>query len=928
MTVVEFPSSLAAGPRGPAPVTVDTLKRMLVGRRGISPVMIGRTTALTRLERLVSRPGGERDDDLPAVALVAGEAGVGKSRLLRELVASIPAGTTVLVAQAEPGSLGRPLDIIRAMLGDTPADLVDARAVALDAITARLGEGRSLVIFEDLHWADSDSVGVFEQLAATPLPELTLVATYRPDELTSRLPGGEMVVRLERLRDVHQVHLERLDHHEVAAFVAAVYGRPLGTAVVDALRNRTGGNPFFLEEILVAAGDAPPEALAEQPLPWTLAELVSRQLDGLSAEQRGVIEAAAILGPRAPFDVLAELSDRSERQLIDDLRSLVERGLLLEEDDDRFSFRHELVRDAVEDQLLGRERRRLHERTLEVLRRSMGTDLADLARHAAGAGRYDEMIELARHGVVHYLDIGATHQALLLAAAALPEAPDDLDLLTGATRAAWLSGAHDEAWEHAERLLALTSVLGGERHATAVRIAARVAHERSDLDRMWQLVDELERLVEVLPPGEQRAATMAAIAQIDMLRKRTVEAIDWADRAIAEAELVDAKTVRVQAIVERATAMTDLPERHADGRAALIDAVAEAEQIEDWVLLARALHNLSNVTSGAERRGYLERMRDAGRRAGFDNMVAANYHVRLADMGFCEGDAAAVWEHVSRVGTHVEGRIGDWALALQVRLLLEDDRVDEAEALLGAWSRRARLVADDKHRLSSPHLMLAGRRHDPVEGARRWAEVLEEVASSECEEDIVTGVVDAIAAGLDPDEVRATFEAIETDHLPKHYASAARALIASSRADHAEVIAQLGSEPERVSKRLEAPMRATLLLALARALAAQGRTVDARRHAEAARALLDRWPGWRRDEADALLRRLDTAVVSDGELTRREREVAALLAEGLSNSELARRLYISPRTAAVHVSNILTKLGMASRTEVAAWAVRNGLTAA
>ena len=92
--------------------------------------------------------------------------------------------------------------------------------------------------------------------------------------------------------------------------------------------------------------------------------------------------------------------------------------------------------------------------------------------------------------------------------------------------------------------------------------------------------------------------------------------------------------------------------------------------------------------------------------------------------------------------------------------------------------------------------------------------------------------------------------------------------------------------------------------------------------------MLDRWPGWRRDEADALLHRLDTAVDSDGELTPREREVAALLAEGLSNSELARRLYISPRTAAVHVSNILTKLGMASRTEVAAWAVRNGLTAA
>ena len=385
---------------------------MLVGRRGISPVMIGRTTALTRLDRLVSSTVGEGGDDLPAVALVAGEAGVGKTRLLQELVSSLPAGTPVLVGQAEPGSLGRPLDLVRAMLDDSPTDLVDARAVAVDAVAARIGEGPALVVFEDLHWADSDSVGVFEQLAAMALPCLTLIATYRPDELTSRLPGGEMVVRLERRRDVHRVHLERLDHHEVAAFVAAVYGRPVGTAVVDALRSRTGGNPFFLEEILVAAGDVEPEALADQPLPWTLAELVSRQLDGLSADQRRVIEAAAVLGPRAPFDVVAVLANRSEEQLIADLRRLVERGLLVEEDDDKFSFRHELVRDAVEDQLLGRERRRLHERALELLRQAMVTDLADLARHAAGAGHYDEMVELARDGVRHYLDIGATHQAL------------------------------------------------------------------------------------------------------------------------------------------------------------------------------------------------------------------------------------------------------------------------------------------------------------------------------------------------------------------------------------------------------------------------------------------------------------------------------------------------------------------------------------
>ena len=154
------------------------------------------------------------------------------------------------------------------------------------------------------------------------LPGLTLIATYRPDELTSRLPGGEMLVRLERRRRVHQIHLERLDHAEVGAFVSAVYGRTVGTRVVDALRNRTGGNPFFLEEILAAAGDVEPEALAEQPLPWTLAEVVSAQLDGLSTDQRRVVETAAVLGSRAPFDVLAVLAGRSEDELIADLRSL------------------------------------------------------------------------------------------------------------------------------------------------------------------------------------------------------------------------------------------------------------------------------------------------------------------------------------------------------------------------------------------------------------------------------------------------------------------------------------------------------------------------------------------------------------------------------------------------------------------------------
>ncbi len=121
---------------------------------------------------------------------------------------------------------------------------------------------------------------------------------------------------------------------------------------------------------------------------------------------------------------------------------------------------------------------------------------------------------------------------------------------------------------------------------------------------------------------------------------------------------------------------------------------------------------------------------------------------------------------------------------------------------------------------------------------------------------------------------------------------------------------------------LSAPERATDHLAAARALLVLGRTDDAREHAAAADRLLARWRGDRRDEADALLRRLagraDPGAGGEA-LTPREEEVLALVAEGLSNADLAARLYISPRTAAVHVSRILAKLGVATRTEAAAW---------
>jgi DNA-binding NarL/FixJ family response regulator len=150
-------------------------------------------------------------------------------------------------------------------------------------------------------------------------------------------------------------------------------------------------------------------------------------------------------------------------------------------------------------------------------------------------------------------------------------------------------------------------------------------------------------------------------------------------------------------------------------------------------------------------------------------------------------------------------------------------------------------------------------------------------------------------------------------------------LLALAEGDHAAAAEQLAIALDVP----QLPRYVTGHLRVQRALALVGLGRREEASAEVRQAIdgdLARWPGWRRDRAEALARRLEGAP-GDGELTLREREVVGLLAEGLTNNQLAQRLFISPKTAAVHVSNILMKLNLSTRAEAAAWAVRNGLAA-
>ena len=136
-----------------------------------------------------------------------------------------------------------------------------------------------------------------------------------------------------------------------------------------------------------------------------------------------------MLGHRIPFDLLAAVTGVAEDELIAVLRDLVTRGVLVESGEDEFAFRHALVREAIAEQMLGRQRRRLHEAALDVLLRPGRPTRRMVAHHARGAGRYDDMVAAARRGTALYLSIGSAYQALQLAEMGLDEVPDDTELL-------------------------------------------------------------------------------------------------------------------------------------------------------------------------------------------------------------------------------------------------------------------------------------------------------------------------------------------------------------------------------------------------------------------------------------------------------------------------------------------------------------------
>jgi predicted ATPase len=409
-----------------------------------APVIIGRDQELAVIQAFLRREGDAR------TLLVSGEAGIGKSRLVREAAASAEAlGFRVLTGACFDRDQTLPFapffDIVRTCAA-TRLENPQSRLMAIAPMVSRLmpemaasaahpdtfepeqntrrrfhemeellgdvaTEQPLLVVMEDLHWSDETSLQLLLRLSrrATAAPFLLLL-TYRGDETGSIL--SRFLAELDRARTATELALRPLSPSGVEQQVRAILDlpRPAGAVFVRSLHGLTGGNPFFVEEVLrslIAAGDVYPSdagwqrrSLDQLRVPRSVDDAVGRRAALLGGAAREALTLAAVAGRSVDFGLLQTLSGFDDEVLIAAIKELIAAQLLIDVSEDRFAFRHALTRQAIYTGIFARERRALHARVARAIERSAGTNpqaaLADLAYHHYEAGAWERASVLAR----------------------------------------------------------------------------------------------------------------------------------------------------------------------------------------------------------------------------------------------------------------------------------------------------------------------------------------------------------------------------------------------------------------------------------------------------------------------------------------------------------------------------------------------------
>ncbi len=828
--------------------------------------------------------------------------------------------------------------------------------------------GPVLVVMEDLHWADQSSRDLLSYLLSRPFgAPVGLVVSYRSDDLHRRHPLRPQIAEWARLRRVHRMQLGPLAPADVRTLIACLHPVPLPAGQAGAIVERAEGNAFFVEELVGAVTEP------AGPLPADLADLLLIRLDRLDDVARQVVRVAGVAGRRVPHSLLAAVSGLDSAGLDDALRQAVEMNVL-RTDGQHYAFRHALLAEAAYDDLLPGERVRLHARYVEALQDGRGTGTAaELAHHARRALDRDTAMAASIEAAREAMSVGGPTDAtrhyeaaleLLADTARAAESGLDLSVIVAEAAEALMASGH------VVRAAALVADQLGRLPAGAppqwrARLLSARASALSVIDHEEDPVALSAAAAGLLSEddGQLRAKVLTTHARILSQAGRGEEAHAVGLEAMTLAERLRLPLLASDALttISRIAPHDSSPQR----RAALAEAVAHAREAGNptaelrgqyWLGLSYAL---TGEADHAEK--SLRAAMNLGMAAGtpwapyaFESRWYLGWVLIVAGRW---DDALVELEDPDECPPPVPGALLD-VQRLQIRLARGEGGPDAAgrlpamramwpgEGLLAihaagleieAASRAARLadavgtyddVVEVMSRVWSPwfeaRLRLATTALTAVADAVELVSAAERPDASARADRLLAdaqGVLDRVATrGL---ETAAWADLAHAEHLRFRW------LVGEDPPSAADLVAAWTAAVSSFERfghvYLTARMRAQLAEILtatgdvdgARAAAGQAREVAVRLRATPLVARIDRLAP-RRPPVPA------TARIAEA-LTPRESEVLALVAEGRSNGEIGKRLFISTKTVSVHVSNILAKLGASGRTEAAALARRRGL---
>ncbi|MER5385619.1 AAA family ATPase [Streptomyces sp. NPDC002688] len=856
--------------------------------------MLERDLELARL----AAAAREAADGAGSVVLVFGEAGIGKSSLVKALPKVLPGEARVLLGECDDLATRRPLGPFRDLVGGVGAELARAlteggdRHRVYDALRAELRTAPHPVVLvvEDVHWADEASLDALRFLVrrVERLPAV-LVLTYRDDELDREHPLRHLLGQVSRAERVHRLPLERLSAAAVHRLSAASELDP--AEVYDV----TSGNPFFVAEVVAAGGTG--------GVPPTVVDAVLARLRGLDDGTRDALEQLAVV----PSAVERPLADVLLPDGMAALAAAEQRGLLVVTPQ-RTYFRHELIRRAVVDSLPASRRIELNREVLAVLVATPGSDASRIVHHAAEAGDAEAVARYGPGAADDASRAGAHREA----AAHLRLVLERSEFFGPAERAALLERYAIESYTVADSAAALRA----EREAVALRRslgdARALGADLRWLSRIhWWAGDAGEaraaarEAISVLEDaGDDRllALALSNTSQLHMLSDRHPQAVAFGERAIELARRAEDVEILAHALNNVGTARW----RAGDplGRAQLEESLKVALGAGEVEHACRAYANI--IWSLLENLEYAEADRflapamelaDRAEHLGFLSYL----NVELALRRF----AAGSWQEAEKyaeLGAHdfVPARCPALTVLARVRVRRGTGGADELLAQAGEIAERSREL----------------QRSAPVAAARAESAWLRGEPGAVV---AAAGPVFEEACRLSAVTYRAELgywltkagQSVPADSSGHPYAlQAAGGLRAAALAWKAA-----GCPYEHAAALAESPDPDDKLAALA-VLDALGAGPLARLVRAELRAL-----GLRRIPRGPL------AVTRENPagLTERQIQVIRLLAQGLTNGEIAERLVVSVRTVDHHVSAVLDKLGVRTRRQAAARAGELGL---